>query len=119
MEDPASGGPKDKTWLSKSNPAFGAGGNAAGALVLEEEKASEKASEIEAPEVIKHHQKKMRSAHFEEEAAVIRSKDIRENSLPHSNDVSLINSSQESDKEILVRDAMMSCSYIFVGTLAS
>jgi hypothetical protein len=112
-EDPTTGGPREKNWLSKIGAAFGAVGNlsqaagTAGALGSEEEEASkekEVLEEKEASEVIKHYQKKMSSVLFDEEA-VMPSKQKREDWWPHVDDVSLIgDSGRGSDKEGLVRD---------------
>jgi hypothetical protein len=99
-EDPITGGPRVKNWLSKIGAAFGG--------VEPEEKASAKAasakavSEIEVSEVIKHHQKM--SSTLVDEEAVMPSEQKRGDSLPHVNKASLINSGHGSDKEVLVRD---------------
>jgi hypothetical protein len=117
-EDPTTGGPRDKNWLAKIGAAFGAVGNpshaaaAAGALesadeeeASEEEASEEEASEEASEEVVKHHQKKMSSVLHDEEA-VMPSKQKREDSWPHVDDASLINSGRGSDKEVMVRDVL-------------
>jgi hypothetical protein len=79
---------------------------AAGALEsAEEEETSEEEASEEALEVVKHHQKKMSSVLHDEEA-VMPSKQKREDSWPHVDDASLINSGRGSDKEVMVRDVL-------------